>query len=176
MKEFISRLTWVDYIAFVVCVRGIYVGYKSGFFPELLRIASYIITAVAAFRFFGLVAEWMTLKTFLNIATASAIAFALILVAVFFLTLLVRKLLLKMLKVGQGGFFARLVGSLLGACRWVILLSLFFMLIDRLPLSQLREDIHKRSLTGPALSQVAPTLFDFVSTLSPDLAVSKKAK
>jgi uncharacterized membrane protein required for colicin V production len=176
LKEFISRLTWVDYIAFVVCIRGIYVGYKSGFFPELLRIASYIVTVIVAFRFHELLGQWLALKTLLNVTMASMAAFVLILVVTFFLTLLIRKLLLKMLKVGQGGFFARLVGALLGACRWVLLLSLFFMLVDCLPLLQLREDIHKRSLTGPVLSQVAPTMFDFLSSVSPDLALSKKMK
>jgi uncharacterized membrane protein required for colicin V production len=176
LKEFISRLTWVDYIALAACVRGFYVGYKSGFFPELLRIASYVITVIAAFRFYGVLAQWLTLKTVFNITATSVAAFAMILVAAFFLTLLIRKLLLKMLKVGQGGMLARLVGLALGGCRWLILLSLLFMLIDRSPLTQLRTDIHTRSLTGPVISQAAPTIFDFLSTMSPDLAVPKKAK
>ena len=176
MKEFISRLTWVDYIAAIACIRGFYVGYKAGFFPELLRIVSYLITVILAFRFYEPLAQWLTLKTFLNITMAGAVAFIAILVASFFLTLLIRKLLLKMLKVGDGGFFGRLIGLLLGGCRWIIFLSLLFMLIDRLPMTQLKTDVHSRSLTGPAISQVAPTLFEFLSTMSPELAVPKKAQ
>ena len=46
MKELISKLTCVDYIALVALLRGLYVGYRSGFFHELLRVASYLVTIV----------------------------------------------------------------------------------------------------------------------------------
>ena len=176
MKEFISRLTWVDYIAFAACIRGFYVGYKAGFFPELLRSASYVLTVVAALHFHDMLAQWLTLKTFLNMTMATGIAFAAILVASFVLTLLIRKLLLKMLKVGDGGFLGRLIGLLMGACRWLMLLSLLFMLIDRLPLSQLQADVHSRSLTGPTIARVSPTLFEYLSAMPPEPTVSKKVK
>ncbi len=174
MKEFISRLTWVDYIAILAVLRGCYVGYKSGFFPELLRIVAYLVTVIVTFRFHETLAQLLTLKTFLNATTASALAFVGLLAGMFFLTKLITTLLLKMLKVGEGGFFYRLVGLLIGACRWVILLSLLFMLIDFLPLSPMKTDIHNRSVVGPKISKIAPVLFDFLSRLSPQLAVEKK--
>ena len=174
MKEFISRLTWVEMIAFLVVLRGCYVGYKSGFFPELLRTVGYLITVIVTFRFHEEATQFLTLKTFLNGATASALSFFSLLVVTFLLTKIVIALFLKLLKMGKGGFLYRVAGLLLGACRWVILLSLIFMLIDHSPFAPLRTDIHERSYLGPKISLIAPTLFDFLSKLSPQLTVPKE--
>ena len=174
MSEFISRLTWVDYITFVAVLWGIYVGYRSGLFPEILRVATYLATVIVTLKFHETAAEYITLKTFLNSATAGVIAFLVLLLGVFFLLKLVTAILLKLLKVGEGGFIYRMIGAVIGGCRWVILMSLIFMLIDRSPLTPLKTDIHQRSLVGPKILRVAPMLFDFLSTLSPQLAVETK--
>ena len=166
MKEFISKLTWVDYVAAVAVIRGCYVGFRSGFFPEVLRIAAYLITALGTLMFYERFAQFLTLKTVLNHTTARVVAFSVLLAVVFFLTKLVIMLLLKLLKVGEGGFFYRIVGLALGACRWVILLSLLFTLIELSPLAPLKTDVFNRSLVGPAISRVAPTLFEFLSHVS----------
>ena len=161
-------------MALVAVLWGFYVGYKGGLLPELLKIAAYLATVIVTLRFREPLAQYLTLKTFLNDTTASAIAFFVLLLGIYFLIRLITILLLKLLKIGQGGFFYRLSGALIGGCRWVILLSLVFMLIDNSPLTSLKTDIHQRSLTGPPLARVAPTLFDFLSTLSPQLAVQAK--
>ncbi len=164
----------MDYIAFVAVLWGFYVGYKGGLFPEILRIAAYLVTVIVTLRFHESLAQYLTLKTFLNDTTAKTIAFCVFLFGVFFLIRLVTIVILKLLKVGQGGFFYRLIGGLVGGCRWVILLSLIFMLIDNSPLAPLKTDIHQRSLIGPKVSKLAPMLFDFLSTLSPQLSVHPK--
>ena len=174
MKEFISRLTWVDYLTLIGILRGAYVGYRSGLFPELLRIAAYVITVIVTFHYYELLAEQVTLKTFLNLPTATAVSFVVLLVTVFGVTKIITMLFLKLLKIGEGGFFYRLIGLGVGVCRWVILLSLGFMLIDMLPLAALKSDIHDRSVVGPRVSQIAPLLFGFLSHISPQLAVDKK--
>ena len=174
LKDFISRLTWVDCIAFMALLRGCYVGYRSGLFPELLRIAAYLITVLVTFGFQEPVAQFITLKTFLNFTTAKAVSFFLLLVGVFTVTKLLIMLLLKLLKLGEGGFFYRLLGLLVGACRWMVLLSLIFMAIEYAPLTPLKTDIESRSLVGAKVSGIAPMLFDFVSNLSPQLVGPKK--
>ncbi|MBI3252337.1 MAG: CvpA family protein [Candidatus Omnitrophica bacterium] len=148
-------------------------GYRSGFFPELLRIFSYLVTVIVTFHFHESLAQFLTLKTFLNETTAEAAAFGGLLIAVFLVTKLLTMLVLKLLKVGEGGFFYRILGAAVGACRWVVLLSLIFMWIGYLPMASLKSDIHERSLTGQKVSQIAPLLFDFLSKLSPQLSVPK---
>ena len=176
MKELISRLTWVDYLALVAVLRGCYVGYRSGLFPEILRIIAYVVTVVVTFRFREEFAQFLTLKTFLNQTTSDAFSFFLLIAGVFGLTKLVTLLFLRLLKVGDGNFFYRITGMIFGACRWVILLSLIFMGLDHLPLDTLKKDIRERSVTGHKIATIAPVLFDFLSTLSPQLAVPKNPR
>ena len=166
-------MTWVDYLALVAVLRGCYVGYRSGLFPEILRIIAYVVTVVVTFRFHEEFAQFLTLKTFLNQTTSDGLSFFLLIAGVFALTKLATLLLLRLLKVGDGNFIYRAMGMILGACRWVILLSLVFMLMDHLPLDTLKKDIRERSVTGPKIAAIAPVLFDFLSTLSPQLAVPK---
>jgi uncharacterized membrane protein required for colicin V production len=161
----------VDYLAAVAVLRGCYVGYRSGLFPELLRIAGYVITVAVTFRFYETLAQTLTLKTFLNLTSATAVAFITLLIVVFVVVKLLTFILLKILKVGEGGFFYRLIGLIVGACRWVILLSLIFMCIDYLPMESLKKDIHERSVVGPKVATIAPVIFDFLSHLSPQLGV-----
>jgi membrane protein required for colicin V production len=174
LKEFISRLTWVDYIVLIAVLRGCYTGYKSGLFPELLRIAAYLVTVVVTLQFYEPLAQFLTVRTFLNFGTASTISFFTLLAGVFFATKLLMMLVLKLLKVGEGGLLNRLVGTLLGAARWILLLSLAFMLVEYSPLTVLRTDIQNRSAVGPKISLVAPTIFEFLSALHPQLALPKK--
>lgn len=175
MSEFFSRLVWVDYLVVIAALWGAYVGFKSGFFPELLRIAAYLVTVIVTFHYYEALAQVITIKTFLNLSTATAVAFFALLVGVFTLSRIVTMIFLKLLKVGSGGFLYKLTGMMIGICRWVILLSLAFMLIDFLPLGPLKTDIHERSVTGPEVSKIAPMLFGFLSNISPQLAVQKRS-
>lgn len=172
----VLKLTWVDYLAVIAVLRGCYVGFKSGFFPEILRLASYVITAVVTFRFKDIVAEYFTLHTFLNSATADIVALALLIVITLGLTKLIQIMLLKMLKVGDGGVFNKVGGTLLGAGRWILLLSFLFMMIARSPLETLKADIGSRSVTGSQISMVAQQLFDFLATVAPQLGMEKPEK
>lgn len=158
----------------LAALRGCYVGYKSGLFPEVLRIAGYLVTVVVTFHFHEMLAQWLTLKTFLNQTTATALAFFALLTGVFIITKLVTALLLKLLKVGEGGFFYRVSGLAVGAGRWVILMSLLFMLVDYSPMAMLKKDIRSHSVLGPRVAQIAPALFGFLSSLSPQLGVDDK--
>ena len=174
MSEFISSLTWVDYVTLAAAIWGAVVGYKGGLFPELLRVAVYLVTVIVTFKFHEPLTQVLTLKTFLNHTTAGVLAFFALLAGTFVLLKILTILLLKILKVGEGGFFYRAVGALIGSCRWVILLSLIFMLIDHSPLVPLKSDIHERSVAGPRVMKIAPMLFDFLSKLSPQFAVKPK--
>lgn len=174
IREFVLRLTWVDWVALVALLRGFYVGYRGGIFPEVLRLASYIVTILITFSYYEPLAQLITLKSFFNATTASAIAVAVLLAAGFLATKLISVMLLKMLKVGEGGVIMRLIGMLLGGMRWMVLLSFLFMVVDRSPLQQLKKDVHNRSVVGEQISKAGPMIFDFMSNLSPQLGLPEK--
>lgn len=173
MKEIISKLTWADYVAVIAFARGLYVGYKAGLFQELLKIASYVIAIALTVFLHGPVAQHLTLHTFLNEGSAKAVAFAVVFVAMYMLLKIVRAILVKALKVGDGGSGQKIVGAFLGGARLLVLLSFFFMLVDMTPLKELKTDVHERSVSGPIIAQAAPQIFEFVSHFSPDNLIRK---
>lgn len=175
MKDLIARINWVDYLIFVGIIRGLYVGYRDGYFAEILRITSYVISILIAVKFYPALSAQVTLNSFLNAAASSVIAFGMLLIGGFIGTKLLRSLILKLLKVGEGGVPGKVIGLLIGGCRWLILLSLILLLIDRLPVSQLNKDIHERSLTGHKVAAAGPVIFDYLASLSPQLELSKKS-
>lgn len=174
MKEIISQLTWADYIALVVVLRGLYSGYKAGIFQELLRLAAYIISVVATLLLFEHVAQYLTLHTFLNEGSAKAAAFASVLAVVYLLLVLARTVIVKSLKVGEGGKAQKIAGAVFGAGRLLVLLSFFFMLVDMTPfVSELKKDVHERSYSGQKISMVAPQILDFLSRYTPNAGFLK---
>ena len=174
MKELFSKLTWADYVALMAVLRGLYVGYKSGFFQELLRLAGYVVTLILALCFQRVLASILTLHTFLNEPTAEVAAFTALLAGIYIGIKILRTILVKALKVGEGGAGQKIAGALVGAARLLVLLSFFFMLVDKTPLNELKTDVHERSLTGPYISQAAPMMFEFLSNTSADLGISMK--
>ena len=173
LKELISKLTWVDYIALVALLRGLYVGYKSGFFHELLRLAGYVVAIVVTILFYEPVAQLLTLHTFLNLASARAIAFFALLTVVYIVVKIIRAIIVKLLKVGNSGALNRILGMAIGGARLLLLLSFFFVLVDKAPLKQLQEDVHQRSLTGSTIAMAAPMTLEFMAHLSPQLSLIK---
>lgn len=173
IKEYASKLTWVDCIVVVAVLRGCYVGYRSGFFPELLRVISYIATAIAAFYFKKPVADYLVLNTFLNQTVAEPVALVALFLAVYIVAKICMWSILTTLKVSDGNFISKLIGTILGVTRWLIILSLVFALVDKVPVGSLKDDIYKNSLTGKGVIKIAPTIFDFLSHLSPQLGITK---
>ena len=173
MRELLSKLTRVDYIALVALLRGLYVGYKSGFVQELLRIVAYCLTLFLTLQFHEPVAQQLTLRTPLNESTARVAAFGGLLIGVHIVLWMVRMTLAKVLKLDGGGG-TKLFGALLGGARLLVLLSFFFMFIDSTPLKELKTDVHTRSLTGSTISQAAPMLYEFLSGFAPTLGLVKQ--
>ncbi len=176
MKEFISGLTWVDYLTLIALLRGAYVGYRSGFFPELLRLVNYLACILAALLFAEPLGQYLTLKTFLNATTANTVSFTAILLGVFIAGKLLRIMILKLLKAGEGGLAGRLIGMVASVGRWVVLLSFLFYVIERSPLEQLKTDIHTRSYAGEQISKIAPVMVDYLSKFSAQIGPSKIAQ
>ena len=174
MKEFFSALTWVDYVTFAALLRGAYVGYRSGFFPELLRIVNYVACLLAAIMFSGILGEYLTLKTFLNGTTAYAISFAAILIGVFVVGKIFRMLMMKLVKAGEGGLLNRVTGMLAAMVRWTVLLSFLFFVIEKSPLDQLKSDVHVKSYAGESISKIAPLMIDYLSKASGQFILTKE--
>lgn len=158
----------MEYVALVAILRGLWVGGRSGFFLELLRIVSYLLTIVVTFQFQNWIADFLTVNTFMNESTANVVAIGVLFLGVLGLTKLITMLVVKVLKVSNSGGVNRLLGMTLGVVRWLIILSIAFMAINYTPMETLKKDINSRSMYGPKIGEIAPTLFDFLKNLSPN--------
>ena len=175
MKELLSKLTWVDYITALAVLRGLWVGYKSGIFQESLRIVAYVLTLVFAFLLQERVSQFIALHSMLNQETSGTVGFLALIVAVYVALMVLRMVIVRSLKLGEGGGGQKALGALMGVARWLVLLSFFFMIVDKLPLKELKKDVHERSLTGPTISQAAPILYAFIEQSSVKFGFSKEA-
>ena len=154
---------------------GLGIGFKDGFFKELFRVATYGVSLTAAWLFCDSLGQYLTLHTFLKESVARVIAFVVLLAGTLLGGKILCAILQKLLKTDHGGPASRLLGAALGVVRLIVLLSFFFMLIDWLPIAGLKTDLHQRSLSGPAISRIAPLALEFASQVAPDLgAIGKR--
>lgn len=150
----------------IALFRGGYVGYKSGVIAEVLRIAGLIFAIVVTFYYYLSFARTITLYTVFSYLHSQVAAVLLIALAVLIAAKLISSIVLKIFKVTEGGgIISRSSGMVSGMARWVLLVSLFFLLFEFFPADSLRLDIHQRSYSGAEVAKIAPQLFDFLSTL-----------
>lgn len=156
----------MDWLAIAALLWGLFIGSKSGIFRELLRFVAYVLTFLGSFFLHEPIGQYLTLHTFLNDGSAKILAFAASVVVLFIVSKLITMMIIKMLKVSEKGAANRVGGAILGAGRMLVLLSFVFLMVDHSPFSQLKKDLHSRSVTGPYLTPVAPTIVEFVTQLS----------
>lgn len=168
MKEFISTLNWVDYVIVLAFLRGAFVGYKEGLFAEILRIFVYAATFVGAVELAPILAPVLQSHLSLDAGLANIAAMILIAMAIFLMLRLVAIVLLKVIKPGEG-FVFNIFGLALGVVRWAIILSVVFMAVKQANVAVLNEDIGAKSRFAPPLIPIAPTGYEYLSSVMPHL-------
>jgi uncharacterized membrane protein required for colicin V production len=165
-KEFLSTLNWVDYVILVAFLRGAYVGYKEGIIAELLRAFAYVAALLAALGFSPYVAELIQSGLGVDADVARAAGIAVLFALVFLILKLVGIVILKVTK-SEPSFLFNFLGLLAGVARWAVILSAVFMLVDRMHITLLHEDITLRSRFAPPFLGIAPTGWDYLQSVVP---------
>ncbi|MFT5206936.1 MAG: putative membrane protein required for colicin V production [Candidatus Omnitrophota bacterium] len=168
MKEYISSLSWLDYVILFSLIRGAFIGYRDGFFQELLRMFLYIVTLAVLTAFSGEFANIVTDKTFLGEGTATL----LVIIAMALITYLVLKIILDfVLRTSelQNNFALKIVGLFGGMVRWSGLISLSLWTTQKYP--QLPIDILAGSEWAEYFVPIAPTLVEFATNVIPEIGL-----
>ena len=168
MKEFISTLNWVDYVIIVAFLRGAFVGYKEGFFAEVLRIVVYGASTIGAVLLAPSLSPTIQSHLSFDGDLALTVSMILISIALFLMLRLVALILLKVIKAG-GGFLFNLLGLAVGIGRWAVILSIVFMSVKQANISVLYEDISEKSRFAAPIIPIAPTGYDYLSSVLPSL-------
>ncbi len=159
-------MTWFDYVAILFVLWGCYVGYRDGFFAEILRLAGYAATVAGVYFLREPLEGYLTLNTFLSATVAHVASLAILIGGLFILTTLLAGLLIRWVKKGDLPILPRLGGLVMGAGRWAMIVCLVFVFSACLPVERMREDIQQKSWVGQKLNSVMPAWTDKFTEVS----------
>ena len=156
----------IDIICLIFAAYGFYVGYTKGIISTVLTLASYVIGLLAAMKF-GPVAGDLLFESFPAVSKGGA--FLLGVVLVFFLMLLLFKLVARGLTSFLEAINVNVVNQLLGG----IVSGLFFVFIfSGLVLlgdgsRVITDDLRRTSITYEPLTQIRETIWEKGKTIFP---------
>jgi membrane protein required for colicin V production len=142
----------VDFILFLPLAYFIFKGFKKGIVVELLSFVALIIAIIGSMKMTTAIISASGIGT--NSPYAVYVAYFLVFLAIFVLIILFSKLLDKLIKSAQLGFFNKLAGGIFGALKVIFVFSLLIWLsvqVDVLP-----DDIEQKSMSVRLFKNFAP--------------------
>ncbi len=120
----------LDIIILLCCVPAIFRGLSKGFIAQAAALMALVLGAWMSFHFSRVVVEW--LKPAMNVSPAvlQAIAFTLILLAVFLALTLAGKMLEGIVKIVMLGWLNKLLGVVFALLKVLLAIGLFILLFD----------------------------------------------
>lgn len=146
----------LDFILFIPLAYFIYKGYRKGIIVELLSFIALIIAIIGSMKLTLSIINVSGVGT--NSPYIVYVAYFLVFLAIFILILLFSKLLDRLVKSAQLGFFNRLTGALFGAMKVIFTFSLLLWLtvqVDIFP-----ENIDEKSFSVRYFKNFAPWIID----------------
>lgn len=165
----ITRINWVDILAIILAVRMGYVGYKTGFGQELVRLFGLISGFFISFKFYQTLGDRLASWTFLNVEWASALVMIVLAVGVYWLLTRVLLLLERIVLVTFDHQVASVGGLVAGMIRGALIASVILVVCRQLPSDYLDASIESRSISGPQVSRMAPAVYDTIVGLPKNL-------
>jgi uncharacterized membrane protein required for colicin V production len=164
---FLEEINWIDILILILLGRGIFFGLRRGLTWALSSLVAVSLVSVATFFTAYPLAQWAAQK--LHIPSPYLEWLSFILLALLFGSL-------AKLSVGLGvggrnakGFLDRIIGLCVGALRSSIVISLFLVIVVSSGFSYFGYSVKDRSLLGPCLLKITPTLFKNVQMVAPNL-------
>ena len=150
----------LDIVIIILLLLGAIRGYQKGFFHEVatfLGLVAGVVIAIVSARMVGEATEnlfdW-------NVEIVKAVVFVVMFIIILTIVQLLGSLLTSLFKALMLGFINKLAGFAVGALKWALLLSIFFMIIDFV--DALREIITPEMRAGSYLFMQLERLSDWV--------------
>lgn len=173
VSDFLQTLSWIDYVIAAGIGRGVFVGYKSGGFIELMRYAVLFLTLAVLVAFTGTFASYVQGHTLLS-ADLSQKTVVLLLGGITYLIFnTISGLILKVASM-DNNWPMKLIGITLGGLRWAILLSFALLAVNSLQLIVVGKDVLQQSRWGGAVEPIAPSIIDFANGVVPRATLDLK--
>lgn len=120
----------LDIIMLLCLVPAIFRGVSKGFISQAVALVALVLGAWMSFKFSGVVVDWLKPAIDLPPAILQAVAFALILLAVFFGLTLAGKALEGIVKFVMLGWLNKLLGVVFALLKVILALGLLIILFD----------------------------------------------
>jgi membrane protein required for colicin V production len=156
----------VDIIILVMVLITAWLGYQKGLLIELLSLIAIVFAFAIAWKMSHqlvlYIHEWLDW----NLKILGFIAFAAILLLVFYASYLVSKLLTGVLHKTFFGVFDKILGALMSALKWLFALSLLLWVLNTAKVEWYGKQKEK-SIALSFCEKIAPTIFDWVRVAVP---------
>ncbi len=120
----------LDIIILLCCVPAIFRGMTKGFIAQAAALVALVLGAWMSFHFSGVAVEWLKPAVNVSPTVLQAIAFTLILLAVFLALTLAGKMLEGIVKIVMLGWLNKLLGVVFALLKVILAIGLFIILFD----------------------------------------------
>ena len=120
----------IDIIILLCCVPAIFRGLSKGFIAQAAALVALVLGAWMSFHFSNVVVGWLEPVMDVSPTVLQAIAFTLILLAVFFALTLVGRMLEGIVKIVMLGWLNKLLGVVFALLKVILAIGLFILIFD----------------------------------------------
>ncbi|HBH09665.1 MAG TPA: hypothetical protein DDX40_09745 [Rikenellaceae bacterium] len=120
----------IDIIILLCCVPAIFRGLSKGFIAQAAALVALVLGAWMSFHFSNVVVGWLEPVMDVSPTVLQAIAFTLILLAVFLALTLAGKMLEGIVKIVMLGWLNKLLGVVFALMKVILAIGLFILLFD----------------------------------------------
>lgn len=173
VSDFLQTLSWIDYVIAAGIGRGVFVGYKSGGFIELIRYVNLALTLAVIVAFNETLATYVQSHTLLSAELSKKAVIVLLAVITYTLLKWIAGLILKVASM-DNNWVMKLIGVTLGGLRWAILLSFALYAMNSLQLLVIGKDVLEKSRWGGVMEPIAPSVVDFANGVVPRATLDLK--
>ena len=137
-----------------------YIGFRLGLGAELLKISGLVAGFFTGFSYYQQVGDFISHRTFLSIEWSSVLALVAIVSLIYFLFTRIFLLLQKVVQISFEKRVNQFGGLVAGLVRALLVSSLILVACQQLPAPTMQESIQKHSMSGRAVSRMAPAVYD----------------
>lgn len=156
VQEFLKTLSFVDYAAIAALIAGAAQGLRRGLSGELAHVFGLLAAFLLSLWFWEPFVSWTESHTRLGWQSARAVAFLSLLFGGLIFLMMLRHVLKKIISVVVKDEADRTGGLIAGIVRSVVVITIFFLVMNLWPNKYLNRKFGEESLIGRTILKTLP--------------------
>jgi len=153
------KFNWIDILFVTLLFRIGYVALKDGILLEFFRVLGLLIAFILSFNNYTLIGDFLSNHTKWTGTGPGIASFLLIFLSVLFIVKIFSRIANLFLAGGNISITNRLIGFILGLGRWLLSISLIYILAINTPFEYLSKSVRARSFSGKYIANIAPGVY-----------------